>query len=69
VLEYLELLDLPLPACELYGQLIHELTAKGSAIGDLDVLIASAALAHSQVLVTRNKSHFNRIPGLTVETW
>ncbi len=69
VLEYLELLDLPLQACEQYGRLINELRSKGFSIGDLDTLIGSTALVHRQILLTRNKAHFERIPGLVVETW
>ncbi len=69
ILEYLELLELSVPACETYGRLMNELRSKGTLIGDLDVLIASTAMAHRQILVTRNKTHFEKIPGLVVEAW
>ncbi len=69
MLEYLELLDLPLPVCEQYGKLVNELRSKGFPIGDLDTLIGSTALIHRQILLTRNKAHFEKIPGLVVETW
>ena len=32
-------------------------------------LIASVALEHSEVLITRNRKHFARIAGLNVETY
>jgi tRNA(fMet)-specific endonuclease VapC len=38
-------------------------------IGRADLLIASVALAHHAVLVTRNLRHFKRVPNLTVENW
>ncbi len=69
MLEYLELLDMPVSVCEQYGKFLHELLAKGSPIGDLDTLIGSTALIHRQILLTRNKAHFERVPGLIVETW
>lgn len=69
ILEYLELLPMPVSACENYGRLINELRSKGSPIGDLDLLIASTAMTHRQILLTRNKKHFEKIPGLIVETW
>ncbi len=69
LLEYLELLDIPVPVCEQYGRLISELRFKGFPIGDLDTLIGSTALIHRQILLTRNKAHFEKIPGLVVETW
>ena len=69
VLEYLELLGMPLQVCELHGKLVNELASKGSPIGDLDTLIGSTALTNNQILLTRNKAHFEKIPGLVVETW
>ena len=69
ILEYLELLDMSIPVCETYGRLVNELRSKGAPIGDLDTLIASTAIVHKQILVTRNKNHFEKIPGLVVESW
>ena len=69
LLEHLELLELSLDVCEKYGRLVNDLKGKGSPIGDLDTLIASTAITHREILLTRNKSHFERVPGLVVETW
>ncbi|RLC07643.1 MAG: type II toxin-antitoxin system VapC family toxin [Deltaproteobacteria bacterium] len=38
-------------------------------IGRKDILIASMALAHRAVLVTRNLRHFRQVPDLTVINW
>ena len=54
-------------SARLWGQLSAEL--KSNTIGDLDLLIASIALSNKQVLVTRNKKHFERVPELEVEGW
>jgi tRNA(fMet)-specific endonuclease VapC len=69
VLEYLELLEMPIPVCEEYGKLVNDQRSKGSPIGDLDTLTGSTALIHRQILIIRNKTHFERIPGLEVDTW
>jgi len=69
LLEHLELLEVSLAVCEKYGRLVNDLKAKGSPIGSLDTLVASTALVHRQILLTRNKSHFEKVPGLVVETW
>ncbi len=69
ILGRVELLELSLPVCEIYGKLVNDLRRRGVPIGDLDTLIASAALANRQILVTRNKDHFERVPGLIVEKW
>ena len=68
-LEHLELLALSITVCEMYGRLTNELGSKGSHIGDLDALIASAAIVHGQILLTKNKKHFDRVPGLVTESW
>jgi tRNA(fMet)-specific endonuclease VapC len=68
-LEHLELLELSIPVCEKYGRLTNELGSKGSPIGDLDTLIASTAIVHRQILLTKNKKHFDRVPGLVTESW
>ncbi len=69
LLRHLELLNVSLAVCEKYGRLTNELCAKGVPVGDLDTLIASTAMIHRQILLTRNKAHFNRVPGLVVESW
>jgi tRNA(fMet)-specific endonuclease VapC len=42
---------------------------KSNLIGESDMLIASIALAINQTVITRNKRHFERVPGLQVEGW
>jgi tRNA(fMet)-specific endonuclease VapC len=42
---------------------------KSNPIGESDLLIASIAMANKQTLITKNKRHFERIPGLQVEGW
>jgi len=68
-LTFLEVLDFSIEACERFGRLVNELRAKGISIGDLDTMIASIALAHGESLLTSDREHFERVPGLTVETW
>jgi tRNA(fMet)-specific endonuclease VapC len=41
----------------------------GTPLDDIDLLIAGIALDQGLVLVTRNRRHFERIDGLTVEDW
>jgi tRNA(fMet)-specific endonuclease VapC len=43
--------------------------SKFRKIGRADLLIASIALAHRAILVTRNLRHFNQIPGVRLENW
>lgn len=41
----------------------------GRPVGDCDALIASVALAHGQMLLTRNPKHFKHIPGLILQSY
>ena len=49
---------------EVFAQVRADLRQRGLLIADLDLLIAATALSHELVLVTRNRRHFERIPGL-----
>lgn len=38
-------------------------------IGERDLVIASVALGNAAIVVTHNRRHFARVPGLTLEDW
>ena len=42
---------------------------QGTRLDNMDMLIASIALDHDLTMITRNRKHFERIPGLQVEDW
>lgn len=42
------------------------LESAGNPIGMADYLIAGVCLAHSAVLLTRNRRHFEQVPGLAL---
>lgn len=52
-----------------FGQITAHLRRIGRPAVDVDVLIASIALASGHCLVTRNAAHFADIPQLAVETY
>lgn len=51
------------------GRLDGKLAANGEAIGMGDTIIAATALIHEEPVLTENVSHFERIDGLTVESY
>ena len=61
------ILDLDFDSAKLWGKFAEQLKSK--PIGELDLFIASIAIANKQTLLTRNTKHFERVPGLTVESW
>jgi len=52
-----------------FGEIKVTLRKKGQPLPDLDLLIASVALAENRVLVTNNVRHYKRIVELKVENW
>jgi tRNA(fMet)-specific endonuclease VapC len=54
---------------EIFGSIVGELEKQGQRISDIDALIASVALEINELIVTRNRKHFDRIPGLRVEDY
>jgi tRNA(fMet)-specific endonuclease VapC len=44
----------------------RELEAAGTTIGMADYMIAGTCLAHSAILLTRNRRHFERVPELVL---
>lgn len=57
-------LTLTEPVMERFAQIRARLRREGALIPDFDLLIASTAVEHDLTLLTRNRRHFERIPGL-----
>ncbi len=69
MLKTLRVLDFNLRSSRIAGELIEKLRKTGDQIGEMDVLIASIAIANDETLVTRNLGHFKRIKDLRLELW
>jgi tRNA(fMet)-specific endonuclease VapC len=64
LLAAVELLPLDPEAAAIAAGLRRDLEARGETIGLADYLIAGICLSRSASLMTRNRGHFDRIPGL-----
>ena len=64
-----EIIDFTEEAAPHYGSIRCDLQKKGTPIGNMDLLIASIALAHGLTLVTNNVKEFSRIDNLKIEDW
>jgi tRNA(fMet)-specific endonuclease VapC len=51
------------------GEIRAALGQQGQPIGPYDVLIAGQALSRGLILVTNNRREFDRVAGMTVESW
>jgi predicted nucleic acid-binding protein len=49
-----------------YARIKRELDQRGIPLPDFDLLIAATAIATDRALITRNRRHFDRIPGLRI---
>ncbi|MBI5392933.1 type II toxin-antitoxin system VapC family toxin [Candidatus Woesearchaeota archaeon] len=56
-------------ACLIYGKLYAYLQKKGKPTQEADLMIASIAIAHDLVLITKNGKDFANIPELKLEVW
>jgi tRNA(fMet)-specific endonuclease VapC len=56
-------------AADRFGAVGALLARRGAPIGTVDTLIAAHALALGLTLVTHNRKHFARVPGLSIESW
>ncbi len=52
-------------AAEMYAYLYQ----RGELIPDADLLIGATAIVHGLVLISRNRNHFERLPGLVILDW
>lgn len=52
-----------------YGIIRNDLQRRGTVVGNMDMLIASQALANNITLVTNNTKEFERIADLKIDNW
>ncbi len=65
----LPVLGLDLASARVFGEVKARLTAKGQIVADADLFIGSVALSRGATIVTGNRRHYERIPGLVLEDW
>lgn len=69
LLKFISVLEFDDMAARLFGQITAYLQTIGKPAGDMDVLIATTAMASNHILITRNAKHFTNIPELIVEEY
>jgi tRNA(fMet)-specific endonuclease VapC len=68
-IEPFTLLTINSEVCWKYGELYRALRSKGTMVGAKDLWIAATALAYNEGLLSRNRSDFNKISRLRLETY
>ena len=52
-----------------YGEIRHSLEHTGLRVDQFDLLMGATAIHHQMTLVTSNLKHFERMPGIKIESW
>ena len=52
-----------------YAEIRHELASEGLVVADFDILIGATARHYGLTVVTHNRKHFDRMPGVNVVDW
>lgn len=63
------LVDVTPDVMDVFGELKAKIQKTGRIIDDMDLLIASTAIAENMILVTHNMKHFEKIPNLQIQDW
>jgi tRNA(fMet)-specific endonuclease VapC len=69
VMRKVKILSFDENAAKEYAKIRSTLEKNGTPIGNMDMLIASCAVANNAILVTNNIRHFSRIDDLQVQNW
>ena len=69
LLARLPIISFDIVTARIHGRLSAELSAKGTAVGPHDLIIAATAMAGGHIVATRDERSFPKIPGLTLRRW
>ncbi len=65
----LPILSLDEASAQIFGEAKALLERQGQRLADADLLIGAIAAACRAIVVTGNRRHYQRIPGVAVEDW
>ena len=60
------IINLDVAICRIFGTERARLRAMGTLIPDMDLMIGATALRHGLTLLSNNRRHFGRLPGLNI---
>lgn len=69
LLQVVSVADFDQACAETYSQLRFALRKIGRPTSEIDMLIATIAMANGATLITHNIRHFEHIEGLSIEDW
>lgn len=69
MLHQFEILDIDQATARIHSKIWAKLEQAGEIIGQNDFWLAATCLAKGLTMVTANRKHFQRVPGLELEVW
>jgi tRNA(fMet)-specific endonuclease VapC len=65
----MRVLGLDESSVQVFGEAKALLERRGQRLADADLFIGAIAVVHQAAVVTGNRRHYERIPGVAVENW
>lgn len=69
IFDNIRIYDFDKKSATLFSALKVKMQAKGIVVADMDLMIASIALANGEKLISHNLKHFSKIETLELESW
>ena len=69
ILQRFPLLPVDLSTARIHAQLWADLASRGTLVGAHDLWLAATCVCHGLTMATANVRDFDRVPGLSVESW
>jgi len=69
IFDNIKMYDFDKKAASIFSTLKADMQNQGLVVADMDMLIASIALANDETLISHNLKHFSKIKGLKLESW
>ena len=69
IFDNIKIYDFDKKAAAVFSTLKADMQNKGTVVTDMDLMIASIALANGEKLISNNLKHFSKIENLNLESW
>ncbi len=69
IFDNIKIYDFDKKAATVFSTLKADMQTKGIVVADMDLMIASIALANGEKLISNNLKHFSKIENLDLESW
>ena len=69
IFDNIKVYDFDKKSAKIFATLKADMGKKGLVVADMDLMIASIAIANGETLISNNLKHFSKIDILSVESW